>query len=81
MNNTETYNGFTNRATWMVSLHINNDMGLLDTFQGYEDAYELKEAVTDFIYGQAADESFHTDMLSVGLENVNWDEAMEAIQE
>jgi hypothetical protein len=42
----ETYNGWTNRETWAVSLHLNNDEGLY-----YETARILEEAFLEDVDG------------------------------
>jgi hypothetical protein len=50
----EEYNGWTNRETWAVALHINNDEGLyyhaLDMASGYDgDRDGLAEAIEEWV--------------------------------
>ena len=71
---TETYNGWTNRATWLVALWLDNE-------------YELYTAVRDmpvinattlkkFVKGHALKvcRGFRDDMKTVKISDVNWDE-------
>lgn len=47
------YNGWTNRETWAVALHINNDQGLLspilEVAQLHENLRELADEIEAFI--------------------------------
>ena len=49
----EQYNGWTNRETWAVALHINNDQGLLspilEVAQLHENLRELADEIEAFI--------------------------------
>lgn len=48
----ETYNGWKNRETWALALHLNNDQGLQDMARATaESAFMDSGAVSDELYG------------------------------
>ena len=77
----EKFEGFTNKATWTISLWINNDEYLNSYWQDQikhdPDPYELSEALKDFFTGENypfESASVHADLLDWALALVNWDE-------
>lgn len=45
----ETYNGWANRETWNVSLHINNHFDAYEQARGFMVDYEGKNPYQDFV--------------------------------
>lgn len=85
MNDDTTYNGWTNRETWLVSLWLNNDQG---SYELLSEALELNESnfvkaewletqLKDAMYDLPIDASLWTDLLGTALTRVNWVEVME----
>jgi hypothetical protein len=85
MNDDTTYNGWTNRETWLLSLWLTNDP---ESYAVLTEAEELDE--TDFVraewletqlkgemYNLPIDASLWTDLLGTALANVNWLEVIE----
>ena len=86
------YNGWTNKATWLVKLWIDNDQGLQehwlemarDSVTEYQLADTLKEEFTDTqssILGTQYSASFWDDLMSWALAMVNWDEVAHSLME
>jgi hypothetical protein len=82
MNDTaiDTYNGWTNRETWLVSLWLNNDQSsygvLLEALgrNGYDftKAEWLKSKLEDIMYDLPLGASLWSDLLGTALAKVNW---------
>jgi hypothetical protein len=83
----EKYNGWTNRATWMVNLWMSNDEGFYREYTEMASrassvgsfAAELEEHFGDTVRecaksSRAESEAFVNDIMAVGLESVDWDE-------
>ncbi len=79
----ETYNGWTNKATWLVKLWIDNDQGSQEywlergalTFNApYALARELEEHFEDAALDLNGVTGFFSDLMSYALACVNWDE-------
>ena len=81
----KTYNGWTNRETWLVSLWLNNDPG---SYALLSEALELKESnfikaewldnrLRDEMYDLSLDASLWSDLLAISLAKVNWLEVIE----
>lgn len=57
MADNESYNGWTNRETWALMLHINNDQGLHEEFQAVvqaaandgDDQYQIEDQVRESV--------------------------------
>lgn len=90
MENTNTYNGWTNYATWAVKLWLDNDQLIQDDMYAlvreYNDkeiwtlAEALENEVTDMIT-EDVPVSLALDLLNNSLANVNWREIAEAYRE
>ena len=81
-----TYNGWTNRETWLVNLYFGDD--LYQTikeeyyFQGVNTVSELAEVYKNHVMGYLAEElnslgSFLSDYLDLG--RINWDELADSV--
>lgn len=67
----EDYNGWTNRETWAVMLHINNDQWLLETALDYAKIalhQEEKDGLTSYVLGETIKNWIEDDLLT--LENI-----------
>jgi len=73
-----TYNGWTNRNTWVVNLHIGNDEGL---YYAIGDAYKNNQAEDDYISLITQCEGLMNDLGPGGLMEVNWTEVKDTIEE
>jgi len=82
------YQGWTNRATWSVSLWLNNEEGMYNHMRAitmgegedYEKGDELQEFV-EALVGVGSLEGLAADLLGIALEQVNWREIVEKNQE
>lgn len=83
--NKKTYNGWTNRETWLVSLWLNNDR---NSYSIFSEALELNESnfvkaewldnhLRDEMYDLNLDASLWSDLLATALTKVNWLEVIE----
>ena len=81
----EKYNGWTNRETWAVKLHIDNDHGLYSDYVGmlnlstdvYDLARELEEWFTNLVYDILENGNLNNEqrgmILDIGsMWRVNW---------
>jgi len=73
-----TYNGWTNRNTWVVNLHIGNDEGL---YYAIGDAYNNNQAEDDYISLITQCKFLMDDLGPGGLMEVNWTEVKDTIEE
>lgn len=68
----ENYNGWTNRETWAVMLHINNDQWLLETALDYARqevaGHDSGEEINSYHLGQTIKNWIEDDLLT--LENI-----------
>lgn len=77
-----TYNGYTNYATWAVSLWIDNDQGMSSEVLGMaheclENVDELASRLEDYINNNnplVGQENLFSDLLNSELEEVNWEQ-------
>ena len=77
------YNGYTNYQTWNVALWIDNDQGLHEMCQEWDDTYDLsnwlREYFTDEVNPLADQANVYTDLLGHALAAVDWHEVAEAV--
>jgi hypothetical protein len=80
--NDETCNGWTNRATWLVNLWLNNDEGLyteaLDTLKR---AREPRKAIEEMTREILPAEGLAGDLIGFALSGVNWEEIAQGMAE
>jgi hypothetical protein len=77
-----TYNGWTNRATWLVNLWMDEDQGI--NFHWYEQAlaassaYELSQTIQYFYVDYMPEQhGLYSDLMCTVLAEVNWCEIAE----
>jgi hypothetical protein len=73
-----TFNGWTNRNTWVVNLYVGNDEGLYRAI-GY--AYKHGQAEDDYISLITQCKPLMNDLGPGGLMEVNWTEVKDTIEE
>ena len=88
-----TYNGWTNYATWNVTLWLDNEQGSYGDMMSYAETakstQQLAELIENYIdqlrytiYGdQAHEANLFTDVLNNALANVNWREIAESYRD
>ena len=84
-NTKKTYNGWTNRETWLVSLWINNDQTsqavLLEALgrdeSDFKKAEWLKSEIEEEMYDLPLEASLWCDLLGTALARVDWREVIE----
>lgn len=84
-----TYNGWSNRETWVVNLWLNNEPYSYDMLQHIikafdtvsEQAEELENCVRNDDYSLTGEASMWSDLLSTSLGRVNWYEIIQNNQE
>ena len=78
--NNETYQGWTNRETWLVHLWLTNEEPLYNTARGMNANH-----LADYVDLLIEDDSNHTqagfivDLLNAALARVNWQEVADSI--
>jgi hypothetical protein len=75
-----TYNGWTNYATWRVNLEIFDDMEIVGMFDLTLDAYDLGPYLKDFaemIIDNGSSTGLALDYAMAFLQDVNWREIAE----
>ncbi len=85
MNNDGTYNGWSNRETWLASLWLNNDedsQELLRTASRYGDelfdhADWLEKRLREQLEDTLDEASFWCDLINTAFNRINWFEVVE----
>jgi len=80
-----TYNGWSNRETWLASLWLNNDQGsyemlaevLARSESDFKKAEWLKSEIEEEMYDLPLEASLWSDLLGTALTSVNWLEVIE----
>ncbi len=85
----ETYEGWTNRETWYVSLWLNNEEPLYDAAReiaargerSFDAAETLRQYVEELVLGDEPPANLATDLLTYALARVNYREIVESFRE
>ena len=80
-----TYNGWSNRETWLASLWLNNDEGsyalLLEAERQGEEPFDradwLERQLREQLDDEACEANMWSDLLSTAFNRVNWVEVVE----
>ena len=75
-----TYNGWTNRATWLVNLWVGDSLAELAQEGSNVDAQYAMHYVLDLLEtsGSTVEDAFASDLISYALGDVNWTEIADA---
>lgn len=80
--NTEQYNGWTNRETWAASLYLNNDEGLYSMARECESPEALEEMIEELKDEREGNKLLTMMFDEIGsLWRVNWQEVWEGLQD
>jgi len=75
----ETYNGWTNRETWLVNLWLTNDEETYNQAKELELVSDLQKFTEDLVLGEEA--SLKEDLIGSALGRVDYAEIFRAIHE
>lgn len=90
--NNEKYNGWTNRETWLINLHLTNTQNIynevlellkIDYEYEFQKEDKLKDFVENFILIDDNDEVnlLRSDLINTALSRVNWKEIVKSFME
>ncbi len=82
---TSTYNGWSNRETWLASLWLNNDQSSYELLKeaiasgdsDFERADWLESQLREQLEDEASDASMWSDLLNTAFYRINWVEVIE----
>lgn len=77
-------NRWENKATWIVNIYFRNKSIINDLKNECENKFDLAEELEDYVKDYATDyakNGFVVDMLSCGLDQVNWLQLAECFME
>jgi hypothetical protein len=80
----KTYNGWTNRATWLVNLWVGNNLAeyAKDDLDQNMTAQDAEQYLKDDHWLEDVDEwGFSSDLIMLALSEVNWEEIADAANE
>lgn len=80
------YNGWTNRATWLVKLWLDNDeysqREMERICRAARSTYAAADELREFVESLVDDTSgFTLDLLTFALDSVNWEEIAQAVKD
>ena len=83
MTTQETYNGWTNRATWLVNLWAGDNLAEMVQDGAEIDARQAESFVLDMLEtsGATVEDAFTSDLVSLALAQVDWQEIAQAANE
>ena len=81
-----TYNGYANKATWMICLWLNNEPGTYEQARAIvavaESDYEAADELREYVWSLVGDVTTITrDLVGVTIGQVDWKEVVDAFKE
>lgn len=77
-----TYNGWTNRETWLVNLWVGDNLAELKQEGAEIDARYAYACVLDMLEtsGATVEDAFASDLIAFALSGVNWQEIADSLE-